>query len=66
MLENQFILEARYLDAIKRVKKSVIVGVYPNLKAVEKIKTKLLTEKSKYTLVFSIKGLFNPFLQKIA
>lgn len=66
MLENQFILEAKYLDSIKRVKKSVIVGVYPNLKAIEKIKTKLLAEESKYTLAFSIKGLFNPFINNVA
>jgi hypothetical protein len=66
MLENQFILEARYLDSIKRVKKTSIVGVYPNLKAIEKIKTKLLTEESKYTLAFSIKCFYNPFLNKIA
>jgi hypothetical protein len=63
---NQYILEAKYLDAIKRVKKKVIVGVYPTLEAVEKIKQKLLAEESKYTLAFKLSPHFNPFLEKVA
>jgi len=63
---NQYILEVKYLDAIKRVKKKVIVGVYSTLDAVEKSKQKLLAEDSKYTLVFTLSPQFNPFLEKIA
>ena len=62
MLDNQFILEVKYLDSIKRVKKKTIVGVYPNLEAVEKIKQKLLTDETKYTLAFSVVANYNPFI----
>lgn len=63
MIANQFILEAKYLDKIKRVKKKVIVGVYPNLEKIEDVKTKLLSEESNYTIRFSITSHFNPFLR---
>jgi hypothetical protein len=63
---NQYILEVKYLDAIKRVKKKIIVGVYSTLDAVENSKQKLLAEDSKYTLAFTLSPQFNPFLEKIA
>lgn len=66
MLENQFILEVKYLDSIKRVKKKKIVGVYSSLDSIEKVKRKLLKEVTDYTLSFSISSQFNPFIQKIA
>ena len=63
---NQYILEAKYLDAIKRVKRKHIVGVYANLEKVEDAKQKLLEETSKYTLRFTITPHFNPFLERVA
>ena len=63
---NQYILEAKYLDAIKRVKRKYIVGVYANLDKVEEAKTNLLAEETKYSLRFSITSHFNPFLQRVA
>jgi hypothetical protein len=62
---NQYILEAKYLDAIKRVKRKHIVGVYTNLEKVEDAKQQLLDETSKYTLRFTITPHFNPFLKSI-
>ena len=59
---NQYILEAKYLDKIRRVKRKTIVGVYPSLEAIEKAKEKMLAEEIKYKLLFSINGQFNPFL----
>jgi hypothetical protein len=63
---NQYILEAKYLDAIKRVKRKLIVGVYANLDKVEEAKKNLLAEETKYSLRFSITPHFNPFLNAIA
>jgi len=63
---NQYILEAKYLDAIKRVKRKHIVGVYTNLEKVEDAKQQLLDETSKYTLRFTITPHFNPFLERVA
>jgi len=63
---NQFILEAKYLDAIKRVKRKLIVGVYANLDKVEEAKKNLLAEETKYSLRFSITPHFNPFLNAVA
>jgi hypothetical protein len=63
---NQYILEAKYLDAIKRVKRKYIVGVYANLDKVEEAKQNLLAEETKYSLRFSITPHFNPFLQRVA
>jgi hypothetical protein len=63
---NQYILEAKYLDAIKRVKRKLIVGVYANLDKVEEAKKNLLAEETKYSLRFSITPHFNPFLENVA
>jgi len=63
---NQFILEAKYLDNIKRVKRKYIVGVYANLDKVEEAKKKLLAEETKYSLRFFITRHFNPFLENVA
>lgn len=63
MIANQFILEAKYLDKIKRVKKKVIIGVYPNLEKIEEVKRKLMDEESKYTVSFSITSNYDPFLK---
>jgi hypothetical protein len=63
---NQYILEAKYLDAIKRVKRKLIVGVYANLDKVEEAKKNLLAEETKYSLRFSITPHFNPFLNAVA
>ena len=43
---NQYILEAKYLDAIKRVKRKYIVGVYANLDKVEEAKKNLLADSA--------------------
>ena len=66
MTPNQFILEAKYLDKIKRVKRKTIVGVFPSLESIEKVKEKLTSEESKYTVIFSITSRYDPFLIKIA
>lgn len=63
---NQYILEVNYLDKINRVKKKTIVGVYSNLKEIEKMKAKLIAEEKKYTVSFSINGQFNPFLERVS
>ena len=63
---NQYILEAKYLDAIKRVKRKLIVGVYANLDKVEEAKKNLLAEETRYSLRFSITPHFNPFLNAVA
>jgi len=63
---NQYILEAKYLDAIKRVKRKLIVGVYANLDKVEEAKKNLLAEETKYSLQFSITPHFNPFFNAVA
>ena len=62
---NQYILEANYLDAIKRIKRKYNVGVYANLDKVEEAKNNLLAEETKYSLRFSITPHFNPFLQRV-
>jgi hypothetical protein len=66
MTPNQFILEAKYLDKIKRVKRKTIVGVFPSLESIEPVKEKLTSEESKYTVIFSITSRYDPFLIKIA
>lgn len=65
-MHNQYILEVKYLDKIRRVKRKTIVGVYPSLDAVEKVKDKMLAEEIKYKLLFSINAHFNPFLEPVA
>lgn len=65
MIPNQFILEAKYLDSINRVKRKTIVGVYSNLNSIEKVKKKLIAEEKKYKVVFSIISQYDPFLVKV-
>jgi hypothetical protein len=64
MIANQFILEAKYLDRINRVKRKTIVGVYPNLNSIEKIKKQLISDEKKYKVIFSIFSRYDPFLIK--
>jgi hypothetical protein len=64
MTPNQFILEAKYLDSINRVKRKTIVGVYPNLNSIEKIKKQLISDEKKYKVIFSIFSRYDPFLIK--
>jgi hypothetical protein len=64
MIANQFILEAKYLDSINRVKRKTIVGVYPNLNSIEKIKKQLISDEKKYKVIFSIFSRYDPFLIK--
>lgn len=66
MIDNQFILEAKYLDKINRVKRKTIIGVYGNLENVEKAKEKALSKEQKYKVVFSLTSRYDPFLVKIA
>lgn len=63
MIDNQFILEAKYLDKINRVKRKSIIGVYGNLTKLEQAKEKAIAEELKYKVVFSITSAFNPFLK---
>jgi hypothetical protein len=63
---NQFILEARYLDKIKRVRRKELVGVFANLEKIEEAKVNLAKEETKYTLAFNIIPKYDPFLKQIA
>jgi hypothetical protein len=63
MIANQFIVEAKYLDKINRVKRKSILGVYKNLEAVEKAKEKAISEEQKYKVVFSITTNYDPFIR---
>jgi hypothetical protein len=63
MIANQFIVEAKYLDKINRVKRKSILGVYKNLEAVEKVKEKAISEEKKYKVVFSITTNYDPFIR---
>lgn len=63
MIANQFIVEAKYLDKINRVKRKSILGVYKNLEAVEKAKEKAISAEQKYKVVFSIKPNYDPFIR---
>ena len=63
---NQYILEAKYLDKINRVKRKTIVGVFKDLESIEEIKSKMISEEKDYKLAFSINGQFNPFLQRVS
>ncbi len=63
MIANQFIVEAKYLDKINRVKRKSILGVYKNLEAVEKVKEKAIAEEPKYKVVFSITTNYDPFIR---
>lgn len=63
MIANQFIVEAKYLDKINRVKRKSILGVYKNLEAVEKAKKKAISAEQKYKVVFSITTNYDPFIR---
>ena len=62
---NQYILEAKYLDKIGRVKKKTIVGVFKDLESIEPVKEKLIFEEKDYKMSFKINGQFNPFLERV-
>ena len=64
-MDNQFILEAKYLDKINRVKRKTIVGVFKDLNSMEKVKDQLIQEETQYKVIFSIKSQFHPFLNPI-
>ena len=63
---NQYILEAKYLDNINRVKRKDIIGVYASLEKIEKIKKTVIANEPKYKVSFSISPQFNPFIQNNA
>jgi hypothetical protein len=63
---NQYILEAKYLDKIKRARKKELIGVFGNLEKIEEVKAKLISEETKYTLSFNIIPKYDPFLAKSA
>ena len=65
-MDNQFILEAKYLDKINRVKRKTIIGVFRDLNSMEAIKDKLIQEKTQYKVTFSIRSQFHPFLDAVA
>ena len=47
---NQYILEAKYLDKIGRVKKKTIVGVYKDLESIEPVKEKLISDAKSFDI----------------
>lgn len=74
LIPNQYVLEARYLDKLNRVRKKEHVGVYKNLQDVEEIKEKWQTltkfDKTdqkltkfdeKYKITFKIYTNYDPF-----
>ena len=63
---NQYILEAKFLDKINRVKRKTIVGVFKDLESIEKAKSKMILDEKDYKLSFSINGQFNPFLERVS
>jgi hypothetical protein len=65
-MDNQFILEAKYLDRINRVKRKTIIGVFKDLNSMEAIKDKLIQEETQYKVTFSITSQFHPFLDAVA
>ena len=65
IMDNQFILEAKYLDKINRVKRKTIIGVFKDLNSMEKVKEQLIQEETQYKVTFSIKSQFHPFLNPI-
>jgi len=64
-MDNQFILEAKYLDKINRVKRKTLVGVFKDLNSMEKVKEQLIQDETQYKVTFSIKSQFHPFLNPI-
>jgi len=65
IMDNQFILEAKYLDKINRVKRKTLVGVFKDLNSMEKVKEQLIQDETQYKVTFSIKSQFHPFLNPI-
>jgi hypothetical protein len=65
IMDNQFILEAKYLDKINRVKRKTIIGVFKDLNSMEKVKEQLIQDETQYKVTFSIKSQFHPFLNPI-
>ena len=65
-MDNQFILEAKYLDKINRVKRKTIIGVFRDLNSMEPIKDKLIQAETQYKVTFSITSQFHPFLDAVA
>ena len=74
LIPNQYVLEARYLDKLNRVRKKEHVGDYKNLQDVEEIKEKWQTltkfDKTdqkltkfdeKYKITFKIYTNYDPF-----
>ena len=74
LIPNQYVLEARYLDKLNRMRKKEHVGVYKNLQDVEEIKEKWQTltkfDKTdqkltkfdeKYKITFKIYTNYDPF-----
>jgi hypothetical protein len=66
IMDNQFILEAKYLDKINRVKRKTIIGVFKDLNSMEKVKDELIQAETQYKVTFSITSQFHPFLDAIA
>lgn len=61
---NQFILEAHYLDKLKRVRKKELLGVYKTLQDAEKVKEnkqELMKSDKKYGISFKIYPNYDPF-----
>ena len=48
---NQYILEAKYLDNINRVKRKNIVGVYASLEKIEEVKKILIVNGYIYVIM---------------
>jgi hypothetical protein len=65
-MDNQFILEAKYLDKINRVKRKTIIGVFKDLNSMEKVKEQLIQAETQYKVTFYIKSQFHPFLDAVA
>lgn len=74
MIANQYVLEARYMDKLNRVRKKVHVGVYKSLQDLEEIKDKWQTTMNfiksdkklakyneKYSLSYKIYTNYDPF-----
>ena len=58
-MDNQFILEAKYLDKINRVKRKTIIGVFKDLNSMEKVKDELIQAETQYKVTFSITSQFH-------
>jgi len=61
-MRELYILEARWHDKLKRVRRNEIVGVYADLKKLEKAKTAVMIRPHDYkSISFSIKTEIQPF-----